>query len=76
MSGTAVPNFIRMRPLDPRRASHGAINAAHVTAYMTYGEKDNMTKVILLNGDYFITNETVPEFEKRLDFAIKPFYVD
>jgi hypothetical protein len=71
-----ITNFIRMRPVDPNRPSHGAINAAHIVGYKPYGEKDNLTEVILINGHGFITNETVPEFEARLTFAIKPFYVD
>jgi hypothetical protein len=71
-----VPNFIRMKKVDPNRPYHGIVNAAAIIAYKPYGEKDNMTEVILNNGHSFVSNETIPEFEERLGYAIKPYYID
>lgn len=79
MSIGAYRDFIRLVPIDPKMNSRATVSISHIIGWQVYSwtndHQPRCTSVWLSNGECLISNESVEEFEARLDFICNNIYI-
>lgn len=75
MSRGAVRNFIRLKPLDTKKAHQFVLDVDFIIGFKRYGYEDRMTEVITITEQHFVTNETIEQFEERLKQLVPTYFI-